>query len=604
MRNRYHLLLLIFLLGPGMVVAQDLHPDFTLSWVLDANNDAFDPGPAWQEALAGGWDIDGDGKGEFFSSFDGSGDENADYVLREFESDGNGGYAAVWQFTVPGQTQLSANQRLIALGDLNGNGRNELFFGVTPADPADPNLYVFESDGSTFPTAPTATLITPRPTAAYFEDPDGDGVFTEGNSQLEWSWEEDYLIDDIDGDGNNELVAIGTGVLVMEFAGDWSDPNAPDDVFYEFQQPAAGETITKGIPFNFERNFAASVAGADLDGDGDKDLAVSFPGWRHVFDQEQVLTNREQPLRIYQTGGDSDYSVVARLRQSTSVDQADDDVYTGFVPDGWLGTNRGMIGTDLDGDGADELVMTNVGGFADVGGSLWVLDADGGALSSIGASNMAMVAEFGPLLPEGVNSATHGLDYGDLDGDGQVEFYVADLDGRSVWRVEYQGGAITSSSSYAVDQIYSWPEGTQPKSLRVGADLDGDGKGEVIIQGPPGNEGGNVVIIESTNDISTDVFDELELPSGYALAQNYPNPFNPTTTIQYTLPAQTNVQVVIYNVLGQVVNTLVDQRMSAGTHQVTWNGRDAAGNVVASGMYFYALETEAINMTRRMVLLK
>lgn len=95
-----------------------------------------------------------------------------------------------------------------------------------------------------------------------------------------------------------------------------------------------------------------------------------------------------------------------------------------------------------------------------------------------------------------------------------------------------------------------------------------------------------------------------ELPSTYSLAQNYPNPFNPSTAIEFTVPVRGDVRVSVYNLLGQRVATLVDQPMSPGTYRTDWNGRDEAGNPVASGIYFYRLEAEQFLETRKMMLLK
>jgi hypothetical protein len=80
-----------------------------------------------------------------------------------------------------------------------------------------------------------------------------------------------------------------------------------------------------------------------------------------------------------------------------------------------------------------------------------------------------------------------------------------------------------------------------------------------------------------------------DIPDDYQLAQNYPNPFNPTTIIQYGLPVAADVTLRIYNVLGQEVITLYSGQRGAGTFQTVWNGRNSAGNQVASGMYFYSL---------------
>jgi hypothetical protein len=89
------------------------------------------------------------------------------------------------------------------------------------------------------------------------------------------------------------------------------------------------------------------------------------------------------------------------------------------------------------------------------------------------------------------------------------------------------------------------------------------------------------------------------------LSQNYPNPFNPTTTIDFTVKELAPVTVTIYNVRGQRVKTLVEGRFAPGvTHHLTWDGRNDAGEAVASGVYFYKLVTKGFAQTRKMVVLK
>jgi hypothetical protein len=95
-----------------------------------------------------------------------------------------------------------------------------------------------------------------------------------------------------------------------------------------------------------------------------------------------------------------------------------------------------------------------------------------------------------------------------------------------------------------------------------------------------------------------------ELPTNYELMPNYPNPFNPETTISFTLPLSSQVELTIYNVIGQQVVTLINDEYPAGVHQVIWNGMDGMGRAVASGVYLYRLTAAGNVMTRKMMLLK
>jgi hypothetical protein len=94
-----------------------------------------------------------------------------------------------------------------------------------------------------------------------------------------------------------------------------------------------------------------------------------------------------------------------------------------------------------------------------------------------------------------------------------------------------------------------------------------------------------------------------KLPVEFSLEQNYPNPFNPTTDISYTVPAG-DVRLDIYNALGQKVKTLVDQNVLAGKYSAQWDGTNADGHHVTSGLYFYRLESDAGVKVNKMMLQK
>jgi hypothetical protein len=95
-----------------------------------------------------------------------------------------------------------------------------------------------------------------------------------------------------------------------------------------------------------------------------------------------------------------------------------------------------------------------------------------------------------------------------------------------------------------------------------------------------------------------------ELPTALALSQNHPNPFNPQTVIGFSLPRAQDVRLKIFDVQGKLVRTLVEGRIEAGVHQVTWRGQDDRGSQVASGLYFYRLSSEDGDHVRKMTLLK
>ncbi|MCX6170273.1 MAG: T9SS type A sorting domain-containing protein [Ignavibacteriales bacterium] len=94
------------------------------------------------------------------------------------------------------------------------------------------------------------------------------------------------------------------------------------------------------------------------------------------------------------------------------------------------------------------------------------------------------------------------------------------------------------------------------------------------------------------------------IPTGYELSANYPNPFNPSTTIHFALPERAQVKLVVFNSLGQIVASLVNETKESGSYSVVWNGKSEHGFIVPSGIYFYRIDAGNFSSTHKMVLLK
>jgi hypothetical protein len=92
---------------------------------------------------------------------------------------------------------------------------------------------------------------------------------------------------------------------------------------------------------------------------------------------------------------------------------------------------------------------------------------------------------------------------------------------------------------------------------------------------------------------------EMSMPAEYWLGQNYPNPFNPSTAIAFSLPRAGHVTLKVYDILGKEIATLVNQHLTAGRHEATWEARG-----VESGVYFYQLRAGEFVATKKLILMK
>lgn len=98
--------------------------------------------------------------------------------------------------------------------------------------------------------------------------------------------------------------------------------------------------------------------------------------------------------------------------------------------------------------------------------------------------------------------------------------------------------------------------------------------------------------------------EEAPIINHYELVQNYPNPFNPSTTIKFNMPEANYVSLKVYNMLGQEIRSLIKEHKAAGTHIITWDGKDNYGNNVSSGAYLYKIIAGKFIQTKKMLLIK
>jgi len=151
---------------------------------------------------------------------------------------------------------------------------------------------------------------------------------------------------------------------------------------------------------------------------------------------------------------------------------------------------------------------------------------------------------------------------------------------------------------------------------QLGSDIDGEAAddysgrsvsmnsaGDRVAIGAPynSNDAGHVRVYQ-LNPLNTN--QEELLPIQYALHQNYPNPFNPITTLRYELPENGLVNIIIYDMLGKQVKTLINQTQDAGYRSVIWDATNDYGKPVSAGIYLYRIQAGKYISTKKIVLLK
>lgn len=442
-----------------------------------------------------------------------------------------------------------------AVADFNGDGAVDLTYNHL----ANQEILWFENT----PTGWNSNLI------------DGVPSFNDASLSGGYSW-------DIDKDGDQDIV------------------------FIQFTQPSKlfwYENILDGILWS--KNVISDNIGlltnmianlADFDGDEDFDIAIIDNNIGMVVWFENIggainwAKHDLAPIRPFQAyyvtvmdaDRDNDADVVVTTRDSVFY-------FENQLPQtSWTKTTMGAAlngsyfgrGADVDNDGDLDLVT---GGF----NSSQVAWLDNPSWEVRVISDNTPQAFVGAV--------------GDLDNDGDIDVVASETGGMAWFEnsdngTKWQRWTITSGAASFIVPLggadqHGLQDLNQDGLLDVAATFF-DGQGELRWYANPG-------VISAIAEAA-----DAEAPSAFHLAQNYPNPFNPSTLIRYELPQAAQVQLAIYNLLGERVRTLVDAKASAGVQQVTWDGRDEHGERVSSGVYLYRLAAGEFNQTKRLMVMK
>ncbi|MBD3169425.1 MAG: T9SS type A sorting domain-containing protein [candidate division Zixibacteria bacterium] len=480
-----------------------------------------------------------------------------------------------------------------AVGDIDGDGAVEIVASSVALETYSDKVLALNLDGSIVENFPIMTLGGAGHLTLYDLDHDDDLEIIYGGIQL--SPDTTWTINVFRGDGSLFPGWPVAGIYPGDFAiGDIDNDSQPEIVVSGWTNDAehlwafeADASLMAGFPVSMGYDFAGAGPPVlfDADGNGFLEIGLLFRDWVSydggllaVFDYQGNILNG-WPLTVDSCPVAGVSPVFCRLRSELLFS------FGGMEPDNAYLT-----------DYYGEIIP------------YWPVD--------MGDSNDIAVNYDQPTI-------------GDIDNDGSVDFLfnlnMAVLDSNGIWR-----GRVNAYNYYGEELEYfplMVPGGTFPGGISLG-DIDNDGIVEMVFQTDYPTSGRPIQRIfvykltgvpyieerfpwpmschdpQHTNNLNfrmpTSVNDGKtpNLPSAITLT-NYPNPFNSSTVIEYAVEEKGEVQLEIYNLLGQRVSILVDDEVLTGKHSVRWNA-----DRFSSGIYFSVLKTGDVKHTRRMVLLK
>ncbi len=185
----------------------------------------------------------------------------------------------------------------------------------------------------------------------------------------------------------------------------------------------------------------------------------------------------------------------------------------------------------------------------------------------------------------------------DVNNDGKMDFYVLSYYGISDYRQGFKIFDIITGQA-----IFEKNEPSFYFSYPTVADINNDGILDCIVTRF------NYPMFDSycfeIYSTGTTGMDTQPVPLKFGMSQNFPNPFNPSTKINFTIDRNAFIQLRIFNLQGEEIRLLKNEFLTAGTFEVTWDGKNNQGVMQPSGVYFYQMNSEKLSETKKMILLK
>ena len=480
-------------------------------------------------------------------------------------------------FSYPSSTMNLRSSPVV--GDLNGDGNFEIYVGDD-----DGRFYGFSHDGSPLPNFPVEASDKIRSSPAL-GDVDNDGheelVFGSYDRKL-------YVLNH---NGSQDLAYNQAGYIVGNPALiDFDNDNDLEIVFTTQNGNDAGELYAihhtgdnvQGFPVNIGERMSAGPAVGDLDGDGILEIVICTWGEKiYVYDKfgalkfEKATSKRfNTPATLVDIDNDGDLEIVAGNDDGQLFVLHHDGSELAFFDTG-DDIRGGISVADVDDDGSYELLFAGYDDMLHIWKPLSDTELDGWPLDM------------------GSNSVTEPLT-ADLDNDGDLEIIACKRSGM-LFVLHHDGTNYDGFPIELTGNIETTP---------IVRDIDSDGDFEIFV---PTTMGLKAIDIKSAlgsrstwsmhraNSSRTGYAsltfvsvekDEASIPNNFLVSPNYPNPFNPSTTLDINTNINGNLVVSIFDVSGRVINTLMNNELPAGRHRVSWNGENAIGDIMPTGVYF------------------
>ena len=483
----------------------------------------------------------------------------------------------------------------------------------------------------------------PDPNAVKNGDMNGDGIMDlvsassrRIGSSGKFAWHEGNEM----GDFTHHLISYTPDAYLVEIGdidldGDLDFATAASDIFdsnghFSWYENDGAGVFTEHI-LSENHPGASSIKIIDLDGDGDIDLVCGSKGDSNItllindgietFTEQNITPSQGDvfDVTIGDINGDGNLDLIVVGSEYVKTLSWFESNGSGSFTEHLVSDHAKVAAIPIDMDGDDDLDIVSFGDRL----TLFYNDGNGVFAESL---ELGWGWDVGYYNPKELSII-------DIEGDSDVDIMAAYMNGVALFRQDagnlfspdsiYSGADINNSLPVQMNDDNHWDIiVSEHDAYHIDNDndlfwLEGDGTNsweiehgitEMLKLSLNTSQHGAVFgeILNSWLDYHYNFLNinDASIPGRYKLFQNHPNPFNPITTLQYDLPEDVNVKIMIYDLMGREVKTLVNNQLSAGYKSVSWNAKNNLGQPVSAGMYLYRISAGDFQSVKKMVLLK